>query len=132
MALPKRRQDPNEPDLTSLSDFQLLNSLAEHCNKERSHALLKVAWEIMRRYTAHSGANAPEKVEAPNPKLGDARWGDAKRAEIIFGLKRGVLNSLSAANLIISKSLDDGRNGKRAKRLYDLVSIQDYLNSIPC
>jgi hypothetical protein len=129
MALPKRRQDPNEPDLTSLSDFQLLNSLAEHCNKQRSHALLKVAWEIMRRYTAHSGVNAPEKVEATNPKLGDARWGDAKRAEVIFGLKRGVLNSLAEHGQIKSKSLETNPDYKRAKRLYDLVSIQQYLES---
>lgn len=129
MASPKRRQAHVEPDLTSLSDFQLLNKFAEHCSKERSHALKMIAWEIMRRYTAYLAASAPPKVVPPEPQLGDARWGDAKRAEMIFGLKRGVLNSLHAAKLIKSKSLDEGRDGKRAKRLYDLLSIQSYLNS---
>jgi hypothetical protein len=88
-----------------------------------------IAWEIMRRYTSHLATIAPTKVVLPDPQLGDARWGDAKRAEAIYGLKRGVLNSLRADDLIISKSLDEGRGGKRAKRLYDLVSIQSYLNS---
>jgi hypothetical protein len=129
MALSKRRQDPVEPDLTSVSDFQLLDKLVKLCSKERSTELKTVAWEIISRYSAHFAANAPEKVIPPDSQLGDARWGDAKRVEVIFGLKRGVLNSLHAAKLIKSKSLDEGRDGKRAKRLYDLLSIQSYLNS---
>lgn len=129
MAKTRRIPDPVVPDLTEQSDFQLLNLLAEIASKERSAPLQSVSWEIMRRYSAHLSAIPPAKPAHSSAKLGDARWGDAKRAEAIFGMKRGVLNSLAEHGLIKCKSLDQGRNGKRAKRLYDLVSIEEYLGA---
>jgi hypothetical protein len=127
MASSKRMPDPEEPDLTSHTDFQLLNALTDLVSKENSKRLKLIAWEIMRRYSIHLDKPDPTKSKDCNTILGDSRWGDAKRVEVIFGLKRGVLNSLRESKLIISKSLDEGRDGKRAKRLYDLLSIQSYL-----
>ena len=121
--------DNETPDLTSQSDFQLLNHLTEHASKERSYALRAVVWEIMRRYTAYLTITPPTKAVPPDSRLGDARWGDAKRAESIFGLKRAVLNRRCEEGLIKSKSLNEGKCGKRAKRLYDLLSIEAYLHS---
>lgn len=129
MAKSSRKPDAQCQDLTLESDFYLLNRLTELATAERSQQLQQTVWEIMRRYSAHLSAIPPAKPAHRSAKLGDARWGDAKRAEFIFGMKRGVLNSLAEHGLIKCKSLDQGRNGKRAKRLYDLVSIEEYLGA---
>lgn len=133
MATSKRMSDPEGPDLTSQSDFQLLNSLAELTSKERSQPLQRVAWEIMRRYTAHLQASEKPVPKDYNATLGEARWGDARRVDAIFGIKRGVLHDLSDEDLIKNASLnkDNIKKGMakstRAKRLYCLVSIADYI-----
>jgi hypothetical protein len=128
MAIAKRRSASHEPDLSTKSDFQLLNEFTALASPESSR-LKAVAWEIMRRYTANL-----ETCSKPEPKdysstLGDARWGDAKRVERIFGIKRGVLLGLVAKGLVITSSLDGEGSGDkscaavRAKRLYCLISV---------
>jgi len=129
MAKSSRKPDAQCQDLTQKSDFFLLNSLTEQVTKERSQQLQQTAWEIIRRYTAHLAAIPPTHDAKPLAGPDDPLWGDAKRAEAMYGLKRGVLNSLAEHGLIKSKSLDQGRNGKRAKRLYHLGSIQEYLDA---
>lgn len=135
MASPKHRQYPEEPDLITQSDFQLLNSLTNLVSKENSQSLKAVAWEIMRRYSDFLSKPEPTRVKDYISILGDARWGDAKRVEVIFGLKRGVLDRLSKADKIKSKALDEDRKNAgdapavRAKRLYNLISISEYLES---
>lgn len=133
MASPKRKQGSIQPDLTTLSDFQLLNEFSTSVGSHSSEQLKSFAWEIIRRYTSHLDASTK-----PNPKdysatLGDARWGDAKRVEQIFGIKRGVLLRLADEGAVISCSLEcehsDAGAGPstRAKRLYCLVSIAEHL-----
>lgn len=132
MSKTSRKTDFECPDPTKLTDFQLLQAFTELVSKERSHPLHHMAWEIMRRYTTHLAEITPNKEDSNSSSLGDTRWGDAKRAETIFGMKRGVLNSLSKHGLIKSKTLDQGRQGTRAKRLYDLISIESYLEANDC
>jgi hypothetical protein len=135
MSAPKRRPAPESPDLSTQTDFQLLNSLANLVSKEASSQLTVVAWEIMRRYTTSLGSQGPTKRCGYEAILKDARWGDAKRVEAIFGIKRGVLIRLREAGLIRSKPLEDDREDAgevpavRAKRLYELISIAEYLES---
>ena len=134
MYTPKRRPEPEEPDLSSQSDFQLLNAFTSLVTKERSQ-LKTIAWEIMRRYSSYLDKPIPTKVKNHDISLGSARWGDAKRVEVIFGLKRGVLIRLREAGLIKSSALEEDRKdggaspAVRAKRLYDLISIAEYLES---
>lgn len=129
----RHKPEPGEPDLTQLTDFQLLNRHAELAAKERSHPLQQTAWEIVRRYTADLAAS-----EKPAPKdyhatLGEARWGDAKRIEKIFGIRRSVLLRLAAEGSVKSSSLqsmedDAAAAPTRAKRLYCLVSLAEHLD----
>jgi hypothetical protein len=133
MASPKRRQAPDELELCLLSDFHLLHNFTDLVCREHSLQAKGLACEIMRRFTA-------TRVEQPFPAcgkpsvLGDARWGDAKRVYQIFGLKRGPLDRIRKARLIESRSLDEdqdeeGSAAVRAKRLYDLISIEEFLRS---
>jgi len=120
--------NPNDPDLTQYNDFQLLHHFTELISKESSPSLKVSAWEIMRRYNSHlsNNENKRSNTERDNPM-----WGDAKRVEHIYGIRRGVLGRLRKEGLIISKPLEDGREGSRAKRLYNLRSIDAYLQSEP-
>ena len=132
MASPKRRHSSPEPDLILLSDFQLLHDFTELVGSHPSQQLKAVAWEIMRRYTSHLEASAKPEPKDYNATLGDARWGDAKRVEQIFGTKRGVLLRLADEGVVTSCSLEsersDGETCKttRAKRMYSLVSIAEH------
>ncbi len=134
MYTPKRRPEPEEPDLSSQSDFQLLNAFTSLVGREHSQPLKTIAWEIMRRYSSFLD-KPPIAAKARNHDtiLGGARWGDAKRVEAIFGIKRGVLIRLREAGLIKSSALEEDRKdggaspAVRAKRLYDLISIAEYL-----
>lgn len=133
MASPKRRQAPDELELCRLSDLHLLHNFTDLVCKEHSLQAKRLACEIMRRYTS-------TRVEQSFPAygnssiLGDARWGDAKRVYQIFGLRRGPLDRIRKAGLIVSSSLDEdqdeeGSAAVRAKRLYDLISIEEFLRS---
>ena len=133
MASPKRREGSLEQDLTTRSDFQLLNDFTQHIGSHPSGQLKSIAWEIMRRYTAHLEASAKPEPKDYSVTLGDARWGDAKRVEFIFGIKRGVLLRLADEDAVKSCSLESERSDEveaqstRAKRLYSLVSIAEHL-----
>lgn len=132
MAISKRTPDPEEPDLSTQSDFQLLNALTGLVSKENSSQLKSIAWEIMRRYTSVLEEREKTKSIDYGATLGDARWGDAKRVEQIFGIKRGVLLRLAEDGVVIDSSLESERSGEackstRAKRLYCLVSIAEYV-----
>jgi len=135
MASTKRRHDKNVDDLTKRSDFQLLNDFSNLVGTYPSEQLKVVAWEIMRRYTSHLGALAKPEPRDYNATLGDARWGDAKRVEAIFGIKRGVLLRLADEGTVKSSSLEcehsDAGVGlsTRAKRLYCLVSIAEHVEA---
>lgn len=135
MAAPKRRPGPESPDLSTQSDFQLLNGFTSLVSKEHSQPLKEIAWEIMRRYSGCLSKSVPTRTKDYSSIIGDARWGDAKRVEAIFGMKRGVLIGLWEAGLIESNSLDKGRKKDgarpaiRAKRLYDLISVVEYVDS---
>ncbi|MEO5914119.1 MAG: hypothetical protein ABIS50_07795 [Luteolibacter sp.] len=90
----------------------------------------------MRRYSGSLDKPVvPTKPKDYNSVLGNARWGDAKRVEEIFGIKRGVLNGLREDELIKSHPPEEDRKEDgdppaiRAKRLYDLISIVEYLES---
>jgi hypothetical protein len=120
--------NPNDPDLTQYTDFQLLSYFTEIVGKELSPSLKLSAWEIMRRY-AHQLSISDSKQT--NTGDNDPKWGDAKRVELIYGIRRGVLTSLHKERLITSKTLEAGRKGSRAKRLYSLRSIDAYLQSQP-
>ncbi len=86
----------------------------------------------MRRYTSHLEDSAKPVPKDYTSTLGDARWGDAKRVEQIFGTKRGVLHRLSDEGVVTSCSLEsersDGKTCKttRAKRMYSLLSIAEH------
>lgn len=135
MASPKRRQGSHDPDLILQSDFKLLSDFVELVGSHPSQQLKPVAWEIMRRYTSHLGASAKPEPKDYYATLGDARWGDAKRVESIFGIKRGVLLRLADEGVVKSCSLESERTDEvvgqstRAKRLYCLVSIAEYFES---
>jgi len=133
MAPSKHKPNPENPDLTTQSDFQLLNAFTNLVSKQDSQYLKLIAWEIMRRYSSFLDKPNPTKSKDHNTTLGDARWGDAKRVEAIFGIRRGVLIRLREAGLIKSNALGEENCDKgatpttRAKRLYCLVSIAEYL-----
>lgn len=135
MALSKRRDGSLEQDLTTRSDFQLLNDFTQHIGSHPSGQLKSIAWEILRRYTAHLEASAKPEPKDYSATLGDARWGDAKRVEQIFGIKRGVLNRLFEEDAVKSSSLESECSDEvagqsiRAKRLYCLVSIAEHLEA---
>jgi len=130
MASPKRRQAPDERELYLLSEFHLLHNFTALVCKEHSLHAKELACEIMRRYTASRSEHPLETIDTSI--LGSARWGDAKRVEEIFGLKRGPLDRIRKEGWIESRSLDDDPDepsAVRAKRLYDLISIEQYLRS---
>ncbi|MCP5543862.1 MAG: hypothetical protein H7A49_08140 [Akkermansiaceae bacterium] len=124
MVAPRRKPAPLEPDLSSLPDFQLLHELLAHVSEERFSKLKALAWEMMRRYTAWVAEQPPASSRDYNAILGEARWGDAKRVEAIFGVKRGVVNGLVDKGLIKSKVLGEDPDTsttsvkKKAKRIY--------------
>ena len=132
MSAPKRRPAPEVPDLSTQTDFQLLNIFISLVKKLASPDLIPVAWEIMGRYTS-SLEQAPPKRKDYDMLLGDARWGDAKRVEAIFGIKRSPLYRLIGEGKIRSTSLSDNDHAnpsQRGKRLFDLASIAEYLDSL--
>jgi hypothetical protein len=135
MSAPKRRPAPEAPDLSTQSDFQILNAFTNLVSKEHSHELKMIAWEIMRRYASFLDKPLPPKAMDHNSILGDAKWGDAKRVEAIFGIKRSPLYALMDAGKIRSISLaddsNDARPSKRGKRLFDLASIAEYFDALP-
>ena len=88
------KPNPEEPDLSTQSDFRLLSDFADFVSRERSRELKAIAWEIMRRYTASLAAHAPKGQKDRGSILGETRWGDAKRVEAVFGIRRGVLRRL--------------------------------------
>lgn len=89
----------------------------------------------MRRYTAHLEAIAKPVPKDYNATLGDARWGDAKRVEAIFGIRRNKLLRMQAKRQVKTVSLgdenpsNDASANAKAKRLYCLVSIVDLIES---
>jgi len=123
------------PDLSSQTDFQLLNAFTRLVSKEQSQQLTTIAWEIIHRYSSFLDKPVPTKPEDYHSVLGNARWGDAKKVEEIFGMKRGVLNRLGDAGLIKTNLPEKGSKNDGApplaweKRFYDLVSIAEYLES---
>ena len=123
-------------NLVNLSDMQLFNALVRSVGSDASSALKDVAWEIIRRFSDSLADTEPAPQKNYEAILGEARWGDAKRVESIFGLKRGVLNRLREQKSIASVALEDevGEEGlpksARAKRLYDLISIAGYLEKL--
>lgn len=135
MSASKDKASSVTPDLTSQTDFQLLNAFLSLVSKEQSQPLTTIAWEIMRRYSSFLDKSVPTKPKDYDSILGIARWGDAKRVEEIFGIKRGVLIGLRDAGLIKTNSPEKGRRedgeppAARAKRLYDLISIVEFLES---
>lgn len=120
-------------DLSSQTDFQLLNAFTNLVSKEQSQQLTTVAWEIMRRYSSFLDKPIPTRPKDYDSILGIARWGDAKRVEEIFGIRRGVLIRLRKAGLIKTNppekggKNDGGAPAAREKRLYDLISVAEYL-----
>ena len=134
MAIPKRRPDPVQSDLTSLSDFLLLATFTEFLSPQSDH-LKAVAWEIIRRYSSHLEASAKPEPKDYSATLGEARWGDAKRVERIFGIKRGVLLKHAQNGQVITSSLGCGEPGEqsqtaqKAKRLYCLMSVAKCVES---
>lgn len=132
MAKSKRGLATHEPDLTDKTDFQLLTEFTAQAGPESSQ-LKAVAWEIMRRYASHLESRSKPEPKDYTSTLGDARWGDAKRVEQIFGIKRGVLLRLAEEGDVKDCSLESERSGertcqsKRAKRCYCLVSIAEHL-----
>lgn len=135
MASPKRKQGSNEPNLTTRSDFQLLNDFSSLVGSHPSEQLKSVAWEIMRRYTSHLEAGEKAIPKDYNATLGDARWGDAKRVEAIFGIRRNKLLRMQAKGQVKTVSLGDEKPSSdasasaKAKRLYCLVSILNHIES---
>ncbi|MCB1129547.1 MAG: hypothetical protein KDN05_00360 [Verrucomicrobiae bacterium] len=89
----------------------------------------------MRRYTASLSAHEPKGKKDRGSILGETRWGDAKRVEAVFGIRRGVLRRLLIEGKIQSKHLEvdrpnsDDAAAVRAKRLYSFKSIEDYLET---
>lgn len=130
-----RRRSPAEPDLTTRSDFRLLTDFTNLVGNHPSQQLKAIAWEIMRRYTSHLEASAKPEPRDYSATLGDARWGDAKRVEQLFGIKRGVLLRLAIDGVVKDRSLESECSGEgtcqstRAKRLYCLVSIAEHLEA---
>lgn len=130
MAISKRRTDPEEPDLSSQTDYQLLNAITSLVSKEQARSLKAVAWEIMRRYSSCLDKPIPTTPPDYHSVLGNARWGDAKRVFEIFGMQRGVLLRLRETGLIETNPPENGKPpASREKRLYDLISIIEYLKS---
>ena len=135
MAISRRTPAPEEPDLSSQTDFQLLNALTGLVSKEQSQQLKNIAWEIMRRYSSCLDKPIPTIPKEYHSVLVNARWGDAKRVFEIFGMQRGPLTRLREAGLIKSNPPEkDSKNegaspAAREKRLYDLISIVEYLES---
>lgn len=132
MALPVYKPAPDERELGSLSDIQILHAFAELVSREQCPIAKALALEIMRRFTARGDEN-PE-LEQIRTTLGSARWGDAQQVEKIFGIKRGPLDGLRTAGRIDSSSLGDDSSDRhqravRAKRLFDLVSIMRCLEA---
>lgn len=130
MASPKRCQAPDERQLCQLNDFDLLHAFTDLVCKQHSLRAKELACEMMRRYTSPRAANPLDANDTSI--LGGAKWGDAKRVEMIFGLKRGPLDRIRKEGWIESRSLDydqDEPSAVRAKRLYDLISIEQYLRS---
>jgi hypothetical protein len=128
-----RRQAPDERELCSLSDSHLLHNFTDLVCKEHSLQAKALACEIMRRYTA-SRVEQPFQTNGNSSIPGSEMWGDAHRVFQIFGIKRGPLDRIRKAELIESSSLEVDRSGDeksavRAKRLYDLNSIEHYLKS---
>lgn len=133
MSSPKRRRAPNECELCSLSDFHLLHKFTDLVCEEHSLEAKAVACEIMRRYTS-ARVETQSATNGDPSTLGSSRWGDATRVYEIFGIKRGPLDRLRRVGLIKSSSLEEGKDGDvvsavRAKRLYDLISIEQFLRS---
>lgn len=135
MAISKQGPAPEEPDLSSQTDFQLLNAFTSLVSKAQSQKLTTIAWEIIRRYSCFLDKPVPTIPKDYNSVLGNARWGDAKRVEEIFGMRRGPLTRLTKAGLINTNPPENGREddgakpAAREKRLYDLISIAEYLES---
>lgn len=133
MAVSKCGQAPQSADPTSQSDFQLLNAFTSLVCREQSLHARELACEIIRRFTVSREEQTFQSNCHPS-FLGMARWGDAKRVYQIFGLKRGPLDRIRKAGLIVSRSMEedcdeDEPSAVRAKRLYDLISIEQYLRS---
>jgi hypothetical protein len=133
MASPQLSQAPHEDQHSRLTEFELLDAFTDVLCKERSLQARSLALEILRRYNAMRLEQTLQ-PHASQSILGGAMWGDAKRVYEIFGVKRGPLDRIRKAGLIESSSLDegqeeDGSSAVRAKRLYDLISIEKFLRS---
>lgn len=133
MAVSKCGQAPQSAALTSQSDLQLLNVFTSLVCREQSLHARELACEIIRRFTVSREEQTFQSNCIPS-FLGIARWGDAKRVFDVFGLKRGPLDRIRKAGLIVSRSMEedcdeDEPSAVRAKRLYDLISIEQYLRS---
>lgn len=134
MAIPKQRQGSDEPDLTNQSDFQLLNEFTALACSESSR-LKAVALEIMCQYTSHLEVFAKPQGKDHTSTPGDARWGDAKRVEAIFGIKRNKLLRLVDEQHVVTSSLDNQEASYkpcaavRAKRLFSLTSVAEHVET---
>jgi hypothetical protein len=120
--------------LSHLSDIEILHRITSLVSKEHSVETEALLLEMIRRFTAPKTTSPIQNTDRPSI-LGIAKWGDAKRVYEIFGIKRGPLDRLWKKEIITSRSLDDDADdgspssSVRAKRLYDLVSIETFLRS---
>lgn len=120
--------------LSHLSDIEILHRITSLVRKEHSVETEALLLEMIRRFTAPKTTSPIQQADRPSI-LGIAKWGDAKRVYEIFGIKRGPLDRLWKKEIIMSRSLDDDADdgspssSVRAKRLYDLVSIETFLRS---
>lgn len=133
MANTRHRPILHKADVKSYSDFRLFSEFAEIVSSQ-SVQIKDIAWEIIRRYSKYLESQTPPTTKDYRTILGDARWGDAKRVEQIFGIKRSVLRRLTEEGLVITSPLDSNKSGDsvkaaKAKRLYCLISIETYIDS---
>jgi hypothetical protein len=127
-----RSQEHDGLHVSHLSDFEILHRIADLVSKEQSVEARTLLLEMIRRFASSRAASGA--TGSKHSILGMARWGDAKRVYDIFGIKRGPLDRLRRSGKIESRSLDDvedeqSPSSMRAKRLYDLVTIEKFLRS---
>ncbi len=132
MSAAKRSQKKDGRPISDLSDFEIVHRITDLVSKEHSAEAEVCLLEIIRRFTASRAERPPDK-NGKSSILGSARWGDAKRVYEIYGLKRSPLDRLYKEGKIVSRSLEDAEDGRassiRTKRLFDLISIEEFLRS---
>lgn len=138
MAVSKHKPTPEElPDLSSQSDFQLLDSFARVASRQASAEMMPIIWEIMRRYTSSLAKVESRLLLSLNIASGTSgfespKWGDCKAVEARYGLKRGVINGMIKRGEIVSSSNSEEKPGggrTRGKLVINFESVEKHLNS---